>query len=42
MLFSQMTAVLNQVNIAINIIYGTGSIVNTQTNVGLIGMAVSA
>lgn len=41
-LFSQMTAVMTQINFAINIIYGTGSIVNNQSNIGLIGMSLSA
>jgi hypothetical protein len=39
-LFSQMTAVLNQINIVINIIYGDGMVSVNQTNLGLIGMSV--
>ena len=38
-LFSQMTAVLNQVNIVINIIYGDGLVSVNQTNLGLISMS---
>ena len=39
-LFSQMTAVLNQINIVINIIYGDGNVSVSQANLGLIGMSV--
>jgi len=39
-LFSQMTAVLNQINIVINIIYGDGLVSVSQTNLGMIDMSV--
>lgn len=39
-LFSQMTAVLNQINIVINIIYGDGMVSVSQLNVGMIDMSV--
>lgn len=39
-LFSQMTAVLNQINIVINIIYGDGLVSVNQTNLGLVDMSV--
>lgn len=41
-LFSQMTAVLNQINIVINIIYGDGMVSVSQLNAGMIDMSVRA
>jgi hypothetical protein len=38
-LFSQMTAVLNQINIVINIIYGDSTVSVSQFNVGMIDMS---